>query len=322
MLISGGIGITPMESIYEHLVCEIHAGQRDLRRIKFIWVEREPTFVEKKGGILTEKAIPRSTGEFSTRNDSLTRSCSGGFDVDEDFVEDVGPGSIDNKLDIDKVLASDVTLPLQSSIAGFDVDAHYCDDNRNADIEQIITKALTSKDQLFLQALSGRVDVDGDEEVGSGNNHSTGKQEIDKFLDNPDNFPKGKDIKLGIDVDADEGEGKVQNREEYVLDLEIYLSSSKPESKTRLDPSSKSTRFGRPNIPEIFLRMKREVLMESFASLSEGTNLTVENTNIGRHHIAVCISAPQSLTNACRRACLMYSDDNVKFDVHYEIMTG
>jgi hypothetical protein len=69
--------------------------------------------------------------------------------------------------------------------------------------------------------------------------------------------------------------------------------------------------------------MKRDVLMEAFASLSDGisSDLTIDNTSIGEHRIAVCISAPRALTNACRKACLKYSDDIIKFDFHYESMT-
>jgi predicted ferric reductase len=265
MLIGGGIGITPMESIYEHLVSEIHAGRQDIRRIKFVWVEREPTFVEQTEVILTEKAMQTSTSKLSTTDTSLTKSFSGECDIDDD---DGSAGSIYIKEDNDNVL--------------------------------------TSKEQLSLKLLNlASCGLTGDEDV------------YDSELED---LPEEKDIVFDLNCDIEEGNEDILNGDD-ILDLEIYLTSTKPKDRDIIfDPNRKNTRYGRPNISEIFLRMKRDVLVESFVSLSDGSDPTIDNTQIGQHHIAVCISAPRSLTNACRKACLLYSDENVKFDFHYETM--
>ena len=261
MLIGGGIGVTPMESIYDHLVGEMVAGRQELRRIKFVWVEREVTFADQRETVLKKKAVQLS-------NTTLSTSFSGTNTMDE---EDDSAGSIYIKEDVipSKELLSLQLLNLSS--CGITGDEHYVSDKEELPDDDTLTNAGTIFD-----------------------------------------FAPDLEDSHGIELTADD-----------ILDLEIYLTSTKPEETLSFDSRRKNTRYGRPNIPEIFLRMKRDVLMEAFAALSDDNtgDLSVDNTTIGEHRIAVCISAPPALTNACRKACLKYSDDVVKFDFHYESMS-
>lgn len=261
MLIGGGIGVTPMESIYDHLLCELHAGRQDLRRIKFVWVERESTFANQREAVLTKKAVQVS-------NTTLSTSFCATNSIED---EDDSAGSIYIKDDINP---SKEQLSLQLlNLSSCGITGEECYECDKEDFPEEDT--LTNKSTVF--------DVAHDLEGGK------------------ENILTGEDI----------------------LDLEIYLTSTKPEETLSFDPRRKNTQYGRPNIPEIFLKMKRDVLFEAIASLSDGTasDLTIDNTTIGERHIAVCISAPQALTNACRKACLKYSDDIIKFDFHYESMS-
>ena len=255
MLFGGGIGVTPMESIYDHLLSEVHAGRQDLRRIKFVWVERESTFANQRETVLKEKAVQVS-------NTTLTTSFSGttGNSIGE---EDDSAGSI--------YIKEDVSL---------------------------------STEQLSLQLL---------------NLSSCGITEEEHYDSNKEALP---DEDYDITHDLEGGVEKSLTGED-ILDLEIYLTSTKPDEVLLFDPSRKHIKYGRPDIPEIFLRMKRDILIEAFASLSNGNSgdLSVDNTTVGEHRVAVCISAPQALTNACRKACIKYSDEIVKFDFHYETMS-
>ena len=257
MLIGGGIGVTPMESIYDHLLNEVHAGRQELRRIKFVWVEREVAFADQQETVLKKKVVQLS-------NTTLTTSFSGTNSVDED---DNSAGS----------------LYIEEAVTPFSL-------------------------QLLNLSSCGMTGEEG---------YECDKEDLpdDDTLNNTGSI---------FDFTPDlEDSNEVELIGDCVLDLEIYLTSTKPEETLSFDPRRKNTQYGRPNIPEIFLRMKRDVLMEAFASLSDGTmsDLTVDNTTIGEHRIAVCISAPQALTNACRKACLKYSDDVIKFDFHSESMS-
>jgi hypothetical protein len=271
-----------MQSICDHLVNEVNTGRRDcLRRIKFVYVERDPDFIEQTEITLKEKAVSTSNAKLSTTDTSITTNFSGSSKT---FDDDGSVSSI--YIDDDVISPSNITptriRPLQAR-----------------------------SDPLSLQLLNLPSCATTTEDVYDS------EMEQDNVLEGDGFQPK--DICV---PDLEDGTGKhTALTGEDVLDLELYLTSSKPNEVISFDPCRKNIHYGRPNISEIFLRMKRDVLVESFLSLSDGTNPTIDDTTIGQHRIAVCISAPRSLTNACRKACLMYSDDNVRFDFHYESMS-
>lgn len=45
LCISGGVGLAPMQSIAGHLLAEHKAGARDLKLIRFVWIERDPQLI-------------------------------------------------------------------------------------------------------------------------------------------------------------------------------------------------------------------------------------------------------------------------------------
>jgi ferredoxin-NADP reductase len=47
LLFSGGIGITPIQSVCNQLVYDQNKGQRDLKRIRVVWTERDPLAIER-----------------------------------------------------------------------------------------------------------------------------------------------------------------------------------------------------------------------------------------------------------------------------------
>jgi ferredoxin-NADP reductase len=47
LLFSGGIGITPIQSVCNQLVYEQNEGQRELERIRVVWTERDPLAIER-----------------------------------------------------------------------------------------------------------------------------------------------------------------------------------------------------------------------------------------------------------------------------------
>ena len=83
-----------------------------------------------------------------------------------------------------------------------------------------------------------------------------------------------------------------------VLDLQIYLTGD--ELATGNVPFA---RYGRPDIKGMFLKMKQDAV------------------DAGDRRVAVCVSAPTKLTDMCRKACIAYSDNKVRFDFHSEVMS-
>ena len=85
-----------------------------------------------------------------------------------------------------------------------------------------------------------------------------------------------------------------------IMDVQIYLTGVEP---TAVDRSElPCVRLGRPNIKELFLEMKKEAIAA------------------GECKVAVCVSAPRKLMELARQACILYSDENVRFDLHFESM--
>lgn len=82
-----------------------------------------------------------------------------------------------------------------------------------------------------------------------------------------------------------------------VLDMQIYLTGDAPTTG-----SVPYARYGRPDIKGIFLEMKQEAI------------------DAGDRLVAVCVSAPSQVAEVCRKACIVYSDDKVRFDFHSEVM--
>jgi hypothetical protein len=84
-----------------------------------------------------------------------------------------------------------------------------------------------------------------------------------------------------------------------VLDVQIYLTGEQTDAGCQQLPG---VRLGRPNIKKLFLEMKKQAIA------------------VGERKVAVCVSAPRKLMNLARQACVLYSDDSVRFDLHFESM--
>lgn len=86
-------------------------------------------------------------------------------------------------------------------------------------------------------------------------------------------------------------------KKDAVLDLQVYLTgNAKPTGPVPF------ARLGRPDINALFDEMRRDALTS------------------GDKKVAVCVSAPHKLMSLCHRACVLYSDDKVRFDYHCEAM--
>ena len=84
-----------------------------------------------------------------------------------------------------------------------------------------------------------------------------------------------------------------------VLDVQIYLTGKQTTPDCLSLPG---VRLGRPNIKQLFLELKKQALA------------------VGECKVAVCVSAPRKLMTLARQACVLYSDDSVRFDLHFESM--
>jgi hypothetical protein len=218
--------VTPMQSICDQLLHEWSANQRDLRRVKFVWVERDPSLIEHANFLASDAQKQSSAVDQTTPNPAD----NGSRDT----------GSIANQL-----LA---TIP-PTDATDEELEQEYCDGG-----------ILVASD-VFEDSMRGS-----------------------KVPTVASNDPRS----------LEEGKKKpVQS----VLETHVYLTGQKSVPETL-----RFAQLGRPNLKAIFQEMKQAAVLS------------------GDKKVAVCISAPNKLMKIVQKACLVYSDDKVRFDIHSESM--
>ena len=60
LLLSGGIGLTPMQSMFSHLIHEQSTGIRDLKKLKFVWIQRDPELMHQSRVVDTSVTLHAS----------------------------------------------------------------------------------------------------------------------------------------------------------------------------------------------------------------------------------------------------------------------
>lgn len=119
----------------------------------------------------------------------------------------------------------------------------------------------------------------------------------ESLLDQDDEMLDGSKFEdKAVCATSDPSPTKTKSGRLEVLDIQVYLTS-----RNAHDLSFAT--HGRPNIKKLFLEMRQEAITS------------------GDNRVAVCVSAPRKLTHLCRRACIVYSDNVVRFDFHAEPMT-
>ncbi len=120
---------------------------------------------------------------------------------------------------------------------------------------------------------------------------------------------KGEDVNSGADQTNGYGTTVADNLDPWhydeeaeeklgdILDMQLYLTGHN-------QINIPNARTGRPDFKAIFLEMKELAKI------------------YGEKRIAVCVCAPPKLSNLCRKACIVYSDAEVRFDFHTESMEG
>lgn len=87
-----------------------------------------------------------------------------------------------------------------------------------------------------------------------------------------------------------------ENALSSVLDMRIHLTGA----NHQFIPGF--ARVGRPDIHELFVNMRRKAVLK------------------GDERVAVCVSAPRRLRELAQKACVLFSDEKVRFDFHTEVI--
>lgn len=307
MLVGGGIGVTPLQSICTHLMSEHHVGVRKMKKLKFVLIERDPLLMAKSE-ILN---IPRSSVEKyrSQRNERdrnfnrltlasiLFSSVPPGLETDEDLEKlyksfDLVPP------DTGSVQSADETL---SAIMEDDDDSVEKGTNLDEQMESAVKAAQASRCALS-QSLPTVISVNSDSKIA--NIPSTLQAEADLK-----NSTLSEDCEDTVPTTIDNGRMNLTMPKcdlipsESVLDYEIYLTCEQRAQtlfQSDMNLRDSCVKVGRPDLAALFSAMRQEAIA------------------LGERRVAVCVCGPRRIVHLCRQACIQLSDDKVRFDYHVE----
>jgi predicted ferric reductase len=334
MLFSGGIGVTPMQSLCNTLLWEHHAGVRNLDKLSFIWIERDPVIMEEVDVVRRESRVPSSisSGELNGRNSLETEHSSSTANL---AIESLSGNLRSNHLTKSQYLR-DRRSYTTGSTTNINGTAQGPCPRRGRRHSYTIAETRIANSLLGMLPQNQETDEEMTKLYASVNfdldNSSTSKDEEMAAI------PPLSEASLhqgGLGTDANEdvksqhvsfavdvldptwhaGEEEVLDesfldqtfpshnlsKESSPLDLQVYVTSKNLSQSTKQRLAQMPfVMFGRPNVSKLFYKAKQEAI--------EG----------GERRVAVCLCAPPRLVQLCRDACAKYSDGKVAFDIHCE----
>jgi predicted ferric reductase len=197
MLISGGIGVTPMQSIAHQLVYEHEWGERHLKKLEFIWTSRDPQVVENMEVSSSIRNIQRQEGK---RN--LFEITSSDGSSDSSSASKVN-GSASEFLKNNNLVSLPADFGTESYDQIEDIDSDDEDDDdsktlKNFDIELGVSSETVVNDTTCTLSASGSMieNNNGVEEVLDLNCFITSKDGVKSDMDDlPFVHPNRPDIK-------------------------------------------------------------------------------------------------------------------------------
>jgi predicted ferric reductase len=287
MLFSGGIGVTPMQAICNQLMYEQSTNQRELKKLAFIWVERDPVVMQEVDVVRRSsaghfrKVVPEESTNHIIKRSGQQRSTSGVFvpAIDEDCHRPQGIASTILSL----VPGSNVTDEQLAEQYPAEEFADLDDDGSND--KSIGNFSLLSRfpfrrtaSQATLQAVAV-ADIDEEGDHADDLDEESLVREAYKHTLSTDGEPK-------VDENLN------------ALELQVYLTGKHDESKLAGLPF---VHFRRPDVKKLFADMREDAISK------------------GEPRVAVCACAPARLVQICRKACVKFSDGKVQFDFHEEV---
>mmetsp|Transcript_8816 Transcript_8816/g.13569 ORF Transcript_8816/g.13569 Transcript_8816/m.13569 type:complete len:825 (-) Transcript_8816:102-2576(-) len=305
MLFSGGIGVTPMQSLCNQLMYEHNTGARSLKKVSFIWTERDPNVmpnvdvVRRSSLHSSNHSSVHSLKSLSSVEDDDKDGDNDGDSApsDEEVEEEAAPDDgfvyeeelfIEQPLNKAKGIASTLlALVPASNVTDEALKKQYPTDALNKDEE----------DEQDGNARNGKIESNTDQ--------SQTKAEVESATNKQKQVEEGN---FDFDDDTlcqsflDEAYVDPENTNMYdALDLQVYLTTAR---NNDVNPALADLPFinrRRPNIDQIFRDMRDEAIEQK------------------ERYVAVCVCAPKVLVNMCQNACVKYSDKRVRFDFHFEV---
>jgi len=137
---------------------------------------------------------------------------------------------------------------------------------------------------------------------GAGDKESQEEKVSEPTVDSttePDTNADPRDFRRTFAEKQDPEVATSQDEDPYgILEMNMFLTAKNEANKIAGHPF---VQVGRPDLIESFIQMKKEAIAH------------------GERRVAVCVCAPERLVLLCKKACVKYSDSDVRFDLHEEI---
>jgi len=301
MLFSGGIGVTPIQSLCNSLMYEHNHGMRKLKKLSFVWIERDPIVIPEVDVVRRETIRQRDSSDLD-----LEEGSDGG-----------GPDKKPHGKNTDAAKHSALGNTPRSGADGATDFA--------AQLLAMVPQSLLTDDQLAQCYSSSESDLLDDtlhatiHDTAHDTEATSETPWAETVLQHPQNNRRqsrrvsfkieGKhpSWRAGEERSYDKSflDHAFQNNKsnESPIDLQVYLTNKNVSRATKKHMSQMPfVHFNRPDIQSLFYSARREALHNGHQA-----------------RIAVCVCAPQRIVDLCRKACAKYSDRYVAFDFHYEV---
>ena len=252
-----------MQSICDQLLHEKTIGEREIRNIKCIWIERDPVLVQQVDFVKSKQDVEPGSGN-DTALDRPEHHSAG--DIASQLLMLVPPG----EHSAGNIVSQLLVLVPPGETTDEELEQQYADGGLpNVDDQPAPPPPSECDDEN--PACDDCPTLDTDKETSSTDALS---KPVSK-----------EDIKYKKSLTE-------------VLDMQVYLTGN-----ASFSGNVPFARVGRPDIKALFEEMKSNAIAS------------------GDKKVAVCVCAPQKLMSLCHRACVLYSDDKVRFDFHAEAMS-
>jgi len=331
MLFSGGIGVTPMQALCNQIMYEHSSGLRTMKKLSFIWIERDPNVMQKVD-VVRRETINKSTfsrsmrdelsefgGDEDSENKNLDMEASSKPGVGvvppstysswhRSIIEDNKDDSSDTQLhptlvEPQGIASTLLALVPASGVTDEALEREYpieeLDDGEDENDMDYYAEERSTVGSFF-HSLVPKMSQHGDsthcEDIGVIEEEQEAMFDVEGDYNPTEEFDDNTMCQTFLDDAYNDFD---DNAPEDALDLQVYLTSRKD-----VDSATLNLPFvhkGRPDIKEIFRKMRDDAI------------------DRGEERVAVCVCAPKIIVNMCHKACVKYSDRKVCFDFHFEV---
>ena len=293
LLFSGGIGVTPMQSICHQLMYEHNSRKRNLKKLTFVWTERDPQVFDEVDVVRCSSSRHFSTvGATANNIPPMMANDDDSASLVSAMTHMATGGDIATTLlsTIPQNRTTDAQLLLEYPMEEFQ------------DLEDLDEESGPPKEvEVYLADSDDSVPVIVDNGVNRNEKEQQQQQQQQRRVSSTMPSPNAdcRVLEKAYGVDAAPSPTTTPTAGGDPLDLRVYLTSRNlPPGDMTMPPF---VHYGRPDVKDIFRQLRQDAI------------------EAGERRIAVCVCAPMRLVTICRKACAKYSDRQVTFDFHYEV---